>query len=217
MPIDCANSVTLVKRRDRRDAPPADRCPAPGRGDNARFQIFPLASVKPECAAIGFRPLTRVRSRQPLRCIHECIFGILALKSEPVGAGFKSNTLLLETKREPAGRRSAARSRGLLPEDGTPLLNRVMRLMLSREFQRPVEPDLYFAARDLLLERRQIGRLRGQGGQLFLESASTSFASRRRRAQMSPVGTIAAVSTIKMMLFSGARVQCITPFGTTKP
>jgi hypothetical protein len=37
------------------------------------------------------------------------------------------------------------------------------------------------------------------------------------RAQVSPVGTIAAVSTIKMMLFSGARVQCITPFGTTKP
>ena len=54
----------------------------------------------------------------------------------------------------------------LLPEDGTPVLNRVMRLMLSREFQRPIEPDLYFAARNLLLERHQIGRLRGQGGQL---------------------------------------------------
>lgn len=62
----------------------------------------------------------------------------------------------------------------LLPEDGTPVLNRVMRLMLSREFQRPIEPDLYFAARNLLLERHQIGRLRGQGGQLFLESDSTS-------------------------------------------
>jgi hypothetical protein len=37
------------------------------------------------------------------------------------------------------------------------------------------------------------------------------------RAQVSPVGTIAAVSTIKMILFSGARVQCTTPFGTTKP
>jgi hypothetical protein len=36
-------------------------------------------------------------------------------------------------------------------------------------------------------------------------------------AQVSPVGTIAAVSTINMMLFSGARVQCITPFGPTKP
>jgi hypothetical protein len=37
------------------------------------------------------------------------------------------------------------------------------------------------------------------------------------RTQVSPVGMIAAVSTINMMLFSGARVRCTTPFGTTKP
>jgi len=36
-------------------------------------------------------------------------------------------------------------------------------------------------------------------------------------AQVSPVGTMAAVSTIKITLFSGARVQCNTPFGTVKP
>ena len=59
----------------------------------------------------------------------------------------------------------------LLPEDGTPVLNRVMRVMLSRTFQRPIEPDLYFAARDYLLKEQRIGRLRGQGGQLFLETA----------------------------------------------
>jgi hypothetical protein len=35
--------------------------------------------------------------------------------------------------------------------------------------------------------------------------------------QVSPVGTMAAVSTIKTTLFSGARVQCNTPFGTVKP
>jgi hypothetical protein len=58
-----------------------------------------------------------------------------------------------------------------LPEDGTPVLNRVMRVMLSRTFQRPIEPDLYFAARDYLLKEQRIGRLRGQGGQLFLETA----------------------------------------------
>jgi hypothetical protein len=57
----------------------------------------------------------------------------------------------------------------LLPEDGTPVLNRVMRVMLSRELQRPIKPDLYFAARDLLLDNHRIGRSRGQGGQLFLE------------------------------------------------
>jgi hypothetical protein len=46
-----------------------------------------------------------------------------------------------------------------------------MRMMLSREFQRPIEPDLYFAARNLLLNAHRIGRLRGQGGQLFLETS----------------------------------------------
>jgi len=35
--------------------------------------------------------------------------------------------------------------------------------------------------------------------------------------QASPVGTIAAVSTIKITLLSGARVQWNTPFGTVKP
>jgi hypothetical protein len=63
----------------------------------------------------------------------------------------------------------------LLPEDGTPVLNRVMRMMLAREFQRPIEPDLYFAARNLLLEKHRIGRLRGQGGQLFLVADVNSF------------------------------------------
>jgi hypothetical protein len=35
--------------------------------------------------------------------------------------------------------------------------------------------------------------------------------------QASPVGAIDAVSTIRTALLTGARVQCITPFGTTKP
>jgi hypothetical protein len=64
----------------------------------------------------------------------------------------------------------AKQIRTLLPDDGTPVLNRVMRTMLSRTFQRPIEPELYFEARDLLLKKHQIGRLRGQGGQLFLET-----------------------------------------------
>jgi hypothetical protein len=63
----------------------------------------------------------------------------------------------------------------LLPEDGTPILNRVMRMMLARELQRPIEPDLYFSARNLLLEKHRIGRLRGQGGQLFLVADVNSF------------------------------------------
>ncbi|HVY59816.1 MAG TPA: hypothetical protein VHA77_18335 [Xanthobacteraceae bacterium] len=80
----------------------------------------------------------------------------------------------------------AERILALLPEDGTPVLNRVMRIMLSRELQRPVEPDLYFAARDLLLKNQKIGRLRGQGGQLFL---LTEQPSKQPVTQGAEVGT----------------------------
>lgn len=55
----------------------------------------------------------------------------------------------------------------LLPEDGAPVLNRVMRVMLSRRLERPLAEDTYFAARDALLAQGAIGRLRGQGGQVF--------------------------------------------------
>jgi hypothetical protein len=64
----------------------------------------------------------------------------------------------------------AKRMLGLLPEDGTPVLNRVMRAMIAREVKQPIGPDLYFAARDILLKDHRIGRLRGQGGQLFLDT-----------------------------------------------
>ena len=63
---------------------------------------------------------------------------------------------------------------GLLPQDGTPVLNRVMRVMLARELESPVDSELYFAARDLLLAQHRIGRLRGQGGQLFLTPDETT-------------------------------------------
>lgn len=56
----------------------------------------------------------------------------------------------------------------LLPQDGTPVLNRVMRVMLARRLERPIDDDLFFAARDTLLSAGKVGRLRGQGGQLFL-------------------------------------------------
>ena len=35
----------------------------------------------------------------------------------------------------------------LLPQDRTPVLNRVMRAMLSRQLEIQIEPNLYFAAR----------------------------------------------------------------------
>ena len=61
----------------------------------------------------------------------------------------------------------------LLPEDGTPVLNRVMRVMLARKLERVVDEDAFFAARDKLLASGRIGRLRGQGGQLFLTKPET--------------------------------------------
>jgi len=63
----------------------------------------------------------------------------------------------------------------LLPADGTPVLNRVVRVMLAREMERAIDPDAFFAALDLLQKKSRIGRLRGQGGQVFvLQSESNA-------------------------------------------
>ena len=56
----------------------------------------------------------------------------------------------------------------LLPQDGTPVLNRVLQVMVTRDLQEPVSQDMYFKAVDLLSRQERIGRLRGQGGQIFL-------------------------------------------------
>lgn len=56
----------------------------------------------------------------------------------------------------------------LLPVDGTPVLNRVMRVLLARKLERTIDEDTFFAARDALLAQGIVGRLRGQGGQVFL-------------------------------------------------
>ncbi len=56
----------------------------------------------------------------------------------------------------------------MLPDDGTPVLNRVMRVMLARRLERDVDDATFFAARDDLLAQGVVGRLRGQGGQIFL-------------------------------------------------
>jgi hypothetical protein len=61
---------------------------------------------------------------------------------------------------------------GLLPEDGTPVLNRVMRIMLARKLERAIDEETFFKARDQLLEEGKVGRLRGQGGQIFLNKQS---------------------------------------------
>jgi len=57
----------------------------------------------------------------------------------------------------------------------------------------------------------------GQERKSPLGAAGAAATGLERFDQASPVGTIAAVSTIKITLLSGARVQCNTPFGTVKP
>lgn len=64
----------------------------------------------------------------------------------------------------------------LLPTDGTPVLNRVMRAMLARDCEAAIGQEAYFAARDRLLAGARIGRLRGQGGQIFLTKADGPYA-----------------------------------------
>jgi hypothetical protein len=46
--------------------------------------------------------------------------------------------------------------------------------MLSRQLETQIEPDLYFAACDLLPQSGKIGRLRGQSGQIFLAALDGS-------------------------------------------
>jgi hypothetical protein len=55
-----------------------------------------------------------------------------------------------------------------LPADGSPVLNRVMRVMLARRLKKIVDEETFSKARDILIERGTVGRLRGQGGQMFL-------------------------------------------------
>ena len=46
----------------------------------------------------------------------------------------------------------------LLPPDGTPVLNRVMRVMLARRLEQKIDDDQFFSARDTLLAAGKIGR-----------------------------------------------------------
>jgi len=56
----------------------------------------------------------------------------------------------------------------LLPDDGTPVLNRVMRVMLARALSADIDEARYREARERLSGRGQIGLKQGQGGQVFL-------------------------------------------------
>ena len=62
----------------------------------------------------------------------------------------------------------------LIPEDGTPVLNRVLRVLLARHLARRIDTDEYFLARNQLQDMGKIGVTRGQGGKVFLIAQNTT-------------------------------------------
>ncbi len=62
----------------------------------------------------------------------------------------------------------------LLPEDGTPVANRIMRAMLAKRLETRVVPEEYFAAIAKLAQSGAVGRARGRGGSIFLASTEES-------------------------------------------
>lgn len=98
----------------------------------------------------------------------------------------------------PSARAVAERLREFLPPDGTPVLNRVLRLMLARDFGQPIGDDLYERARDTLFASGQIGRLRGQGGQVFLAKSDNG-----RPAEVTSGDTRSKLSESELMQHLG--------------
>ncbi len=72
----------------------------------------------------------------------------------------------------------ASQMLALLPTDGTPVLNRVMRVMLQRRLESEIDQDRYFEARDRLLKQGRVGIQRGQGGQIFLLPEKAALAAK---------------------------------------
>jgi|CXWL01.1.fsa_nt_gi hypothetical protein len=84
-----------------------------------------------------------------------------------------------------------------LPPDGTPISNRAARALVTQNLAQMVTIEEYFAAREKLLAQRKIGRVRGQGGSVFLlpppgRPAPITSADRSiplsERALMAPLG-----------------------------
>jgi hypothetical protein len=88
----------------------------------------------------------------------------------------------------------ADRLKSLLPADGTPVLNRVLRIMLSRDVGQTISDEVYEQARDKLFAAGEIGRLRGQGGQIFLAKSDNG-----RSVEPSPIDTDSKLSESALM------------------
>lgn len=86
----------------------------------------------------------------------------------------------------------------LLPPDGAPVLNRIIRVLLAREARTAISAEHYVALLEPLLASGRIGRLRGQGGQIFL--------ARDEEPEPAPVRPAPreALSELKLMPVLGA-------------
>lgn len=62
----------------------------------------------------------------------------------------------------------------LLPRDGGSIPNRAALAMLSKRLGMPIATDAYFQARDRLLVKGLVGRVRGQGGSIYLVGETSS-------------------------------------------
>jgi hypothetical protein len=69
----------------------------------------------------------------------------------------------------------------LLPEDGTPVLNRVMRVMLARALSADIDGDRYHKARQQLIDHGRVGVRSGQGGRVFLRPRAAAKPFRPER------------------------------------
>jgi hypothetical protein len=64
----------------------------------------------------------------------------------------------------------------LLPRDGGSIPNRAALAILSKRLGTAVASDTYFKARDALLDKGLVGRVRGQGGSIYLIADAPSTA-----------------------------------------
>jgi len=79
----------------------------------------------------------------------------------------------------------------LLPQDGTPVPNRVLRALIGQRLGQLVSEDLYFSVRDQLVENGRIARSRGAGGKVSLIQAPAPDQSPPEEADWSEASLMA--------------------------
>lgn len=103
----------------------------------------------------------------------------------------------------------------LLPSDGTPALNRVLRVMMARQLGHPVTIEDYLEARSALQERGVIGVTRGQGGKVFLLTEPDPQAGAAPPAPATEWSEAALMPRLALYLETAFRDELDLPEGAT--